>query len=448
MTQDAAPPPARRLPGRVVAAYAILGAPLVALTLPLVVYLPPFYAETVGLPLAAVGAAFTVARLWDLVTDVAIGVAQDRTEHPWGRRKIWIALSLPILIVSAWFLFNPPAGAGLAYLYVVLFVLYIGFTMASVGHLSWGAEIATGYHERSRIHGWREAAAVFGMVAILAVPALVQAAGLGGRAEGVQAMGWFFVVLLVPVAAVTLIAAPEPRQPPPQSLTLKASVAALAQNAALRRALAADLMAGFAPGVTGALFVFFFSYGLGFPNTAPLLMLVYFVAGLIGVPIWMRVAFAIGKHRAAAVAAVYQAVGLCCTALIPHGHMGFAIIVMAMVGIASNAVPFLMRAIMSDVVDVDRLRTGEQRTGLYFGLLLLTSKLGLALAPGLTYPILAAFGFQVSLGADNSATAMTALTVLFVALPLIANVTLAAIIWGFPLDERAQAENRARIDQA
>jgi glycoside/pentoside/hexuronide:cation symporter, GPH family len=54
------------LPARTVLAYAILGAPLTALTLPLIVYLPPFYASVAGLPLAAVGLAFTAARRWSV----------------------------------------------------------------------------------------------------------------------------------------------------------------------------------------------------------------------------------------------------------------------------------------------------------------------------------------------------------------------------------------------
>ena len=58
---------------------------LAALGLPIVVALPPLYAE-LGLGLTAVGTIFMAARFFDVVTDPAFGVLGDRFNTRWGRR--------------------------------------------------------------------------------------------------------------------------------------------------------------------------------------------------------------------------------------------------------------------------------------------------------------------------------------------------------------------------
>jgi Na+/melibiose symporter-like transporter len=59
--------------------------------LPLVLFVPAFYADDLGVPLAAVGVALAASRLLDVVTDPLIGIASDRLALGWGWRKPWIA---------------------------------------------------------------------------------------------------------------------------------------------------------------------------------------------------------------------------------------------------------------------------------------------------------------------------------------------------------------------
>ena len=40
-----------------------------AMAMPIAVYLPPLYGESLGLSLATVGLVFTLARIWDVITD-------------------------------------------------------------------------------------------------------------------------------------------------------------------------------------------------------------------------------------------------------------------------------------------------------------------------------------------------------------------------------------------
>ncbi len=62
--------------------------PLAALGLPLVVYLPEYYANELGLGLGVVWAIFTWVRLADVGLDPLLGALMDRTNTRFGRFKL------------------------------------------------------------------------------------------------------------------------------------------------------------------------------------------------------------------------------------------------------------------------------------------------------------------------------------------------------------------------
>jgi Na+/melibiose symporter-like transporter len=68
--------------------------PIGAMAMPIAIYLPPFYSGSLGLSLTTVGLIFTLARLWDLITDPVMGVVIDRYGSRWGQYKHWVALSI------------------------------------------------------------------------------------------------------------------------------------------------------------------------------------------------------------------------------------------------------------------------------------------------------------------------------------------------------------------
>lgn len=82
-------------------AYSAPAAPIAALGLPIVVYLPPFY-QSLGLSLGVVGAIFMLGRFWDVITDPILGIVSDRVTTRWGRRRHWLVLSVPIYALPPW----------------------------------------------------------------------------------------------------------------------------------------------------------------------------------------------------------------------------------------------------------------------------------------------------------------------------------------------------------
>jgi Na+/melibiose symporter-like transporter len=176
MTRSAAPD--RQLLSRgQLFAYALPAAPIAAMGLPLAVHLPPFYAGSLGLSLSVVGGIFLLARFWDVFTDPVLGLLSDRYATRFGRRRHWIVLAVPIMLLSVVMVFMPTAGVTGGYLLFWLFVLYVGWTLLTISHMSWGAELTPDYHERSRVHGAREVALILGMITVLTLPVLIEWSG-------------------------------------------------------------------------------------------------------------------------------------------------------------------------------------------------------------------------------------------------------------------------------
>jgi len=87
------------------------GAPAFALALfgvPVFVHLPKFYADVAGAPLAALGTAILLTRVFDGVTDPLVGALSDRTRTRWGRRRPFLAAGAMPLGLSVVALFGPP----------------------------------------------------------------------------------------------------------------------------------------------------------------------------------------------------------------------------------------------------------------------------------------------------------------------------------------------------
>ncbi|MNE38637.1 glucuronide transporter [compost metagenome] len=174
-------------------------------------------------------------------------------------------------------------------------------------------------------------------------------------------------------------------------------------------------------------------------------MLFYFVAGLVGAPIWAWLATRIGKDRALAVASLIFAGLYIAATLVPGGNFALTAAAMFIAGLPYAAGLFLLRAMMADAGDEVRLETGVDRTGLMFSILSATTKIGhvVALIP---YLILQWVGFKALPGpAGNSEFSLLALQILFIAVPGLLLAAAAWVLKGYPLTPQRHDEIREAL---
>lgn len=436
--------PQDRVKGSWLFAYALPGLPIAALGLPLAVHLPNFYAVEVGLGYAAVGTIFGLARFLDVFLDPIMGIISDRTRTPWGRRRIWMVLSVPIMIAAAVMVFMPSPGVSFEHVVGSMIFLFVGWTMLTISHLAWGGEMTGDYHERSRVTASREAAYTIGMIAVLLLPVLIQNRG-GDRFAQIASMGWFIIVTMPIAVGFAVFTIKERNVPAAAHLPLSLAISAIWKNAALRLVLICDLISGVSGGIVATLFIAMTTVGLGLGKQANLLLLIYFVMGVVFIAPMVMLSRYLGKHQTLVLSASINAVLLPFLLFVPKGDFNMAVILFVLLGMNMAVGPFLYRAIMADVADHDHVETGQPRAGIYFSLLALTNKLGYSSAIVLSFWTLGFIGFTEK--GVNSAETIQAMMLLYVVPATLVSVIVALVMWRFPLGEAKHREIRRILEE-
>ncbi len=419
-----------------------------AVHLPLIVYIPAYYATDLGFGLAYLGAVFGFTKVWDVVTDPAVGIVTDRYANRWGRRRAWLALGALIMFVFAILLFFPQrfhtGDVSGAYLVVVLLGLYTGYTFFTVSHTAWAAELSDDYHNRTRIQGWLAWFGVAGSFAVMALPALIEQLGQTVTyQERVEAMGWFMAVALPVTVLLAVTTVGESHYKPVTPIGFRTAVKALMTNGPMARIVLSDFLLAFPAASRASMYVFFFTSVLERPEFISVVLLAYFATGPISIPFWTWVSRKVGKHKAVAYGLMAHALAALMYLLPGKGDVLLYVCIHLFSALVYGGHSFLIRAMVADVADADNVETGQQRTGLYYSLVTMSSKVGIAIGVGLLFPLLAMIGYDPS--GENSVEVINRFRYLFVTVPFVAEVVVAWIIYRYPLDEATQQELVRRI---
>jgi Na+/melibiose symporter-like transporter len=434
-------------PGRLgILAFVSPSLALAALGPPLVLYLPEFFANYVGLPLGAVGAAFMWVRLVDIGFDPLLGAVMDRTRTRLGQFRAWLLIGVPPMLVGCAMLYLARPGVSMGYLVVGLVFIYAAQSICHLAQNAWASRLTESYDGRSRIYAWNQAAGVMGMLVILALPPLVAAFHPGDRGAGMHVIGWYAIVLMSVTTVLAVAVVPEPLvvlavgQRAPLRAILR-SFLTLARRPSVARILIVDLLLGLNLGLTGAVFLFYAREVLKLERAqANVALLIFFSAGLLGIGLWMLLARRFGKHLALAGSSAWIAA---CQALLIFAPAGNALITVpgfALVGLSYPVGAFLLRAMMADAADEVSLDLGHDHTALLYALVNATSKVGQALAVGIAFNLLAAIGFVATEGTTNSSGAVLGLTLIFIGGSILLTLAATAVAFGYKLTKQRHDE--------
>jgi glycoside/pentoside/hexuronide:cation symporter, GPH family len=422
-------------------------APAFALAIPLVpvfTFLPTLYARDLGLGLARTGSILLAARAIDFVVDPLIGLGSDRIRTPIGRRKPWIMVGAVGAGAALIALFAPPQGVGAWYLFLWLALLYLGFTAVQVPYIAWGAELVRGYDERTRIAGLREGLTLAGVVTTGALPVVAALAGLPER-TGLAAIAGLAIVCGGPSIALLLARVPETAAVAPARRGA-VDLGAIIANRPFLRLFCAWFVNGLATGLPAALFPLYLQHGLHAGQTARGVMIfAYFAAGCAAIPLWLGLSRRFGKHRVWCGAMVMAMAAFVWVPVLRPGDEAAFLVICLVTGAALGADVALPPAMQADVVDLDQLRTGEARAGLYFAIWGMGTKLALGAAAGGAFLALDAVGFDP--GGDNGPGALWALAAIYALAPVALKAGAVALVWNYPITARRHAIIRRRLER-
>jgi glycoside/pentoside/hexuronide:cation symporter, GPH family len=445
--------------------YAAPALPLAMLSGPVFVALPTYYARDLGLPLASVGFAFLLSRLWDMLCDPLVGLSADRLRCRFGRRRPLLLVGLPLVVLGGLFLLVYADKQTPLTIALWSVLLYTGWTMMKLSHDAWGAELSQDYQERVRITAYRETLALIGgivAIALIGYGVLPQGPGLDGSDLAAPGLGVAFSLLYFAMAGLLAISVAGALYALPDAIVVQKKPfwaglwadclslrATLANNKALQKLSIAFVLNGLAASLPGTLFLLFVEHVLGRPDLQGPLLLLYFICAVFAAPFWHWAGLRLGKHRA-----WLASMGLASLAFLPALFLPWLggqplglwlfVGICCLTGFCLSGDVILPPAIQADILDEDRLATGAERAGLLFAWLGLLQKLSLAAPIGFAFPLLEGAGFQTS--QNNTPEALWLLTLLYAGVPILLKLLACLSLRRFPLDLARQQWLRAQIN--
>ncbi len=415
--------------------------------LPMVLFIPSFYADDLALPLASVGLVIAISRLLDVFTDPVVGILSDHWHTKWGRRKHWLVIGTPLLMLSTWMLFVPGGSVSVAYLLIWTSLLFFAFTLFDLPYKAWGAELSTDYNERSRIAAWREAFGAGGHIIFLLILIAMGLLGHHGNREHLMVIALMVCISLPVFVALTVFNVPEKS---PEKLDGPIHIGwsglkLILHNKAFKNTVIALILFVTGLMIQATLHKMVLKHVVGRPELFSPMILAETLASLAALPLWIRLSYRTGKHRALTLAGLW--IGLWSLALpwVGQGDIVFYITLIVFRGSSLAAIIFLSNSIAADVVDHDTLASGRQRTGFYFSLWGMTIKMAIGLGVFLGTSLPALYGFEPSLATHSPATEF-ALMRIYGWLPCVFMLLAFPFLWNFPINREKHQELRAQIE--
>lgn len=410
---------------------------------------PTLYATEFGLNLALIGTALLISRSADVVLDPLIGYFSDRTGGRLGARKPWVIAGGLMTVLSAWFLFNPPAHPSFSYFLIWYTAIYIAWSLIEIPHAAWGYELTRDYKERSRVLTYRGFAQASAVLVFLLLPMLPIFATTAITPQTLRVMAW--VVLVVgPLALIaTIFWAPAGIPVEREShYKLKDLASIVRGNKPLWIFIAAFILKGFSDGMFGALSFLYFSNYLGLSKQFVLLFGVLAISALISLPIVPLVINRLGKRQAWVTGMVFGLLVLPLILLVPKGAAGFVplMILCIPLGFINALTAIAPASLMGDVIDYDTWRTGQKRTAAYSGLMSFVVKLNAIPGGAVALLIVGLVGYAPKLADANSPHAVLGLKIAFVIAPGILYGLAIIFAWLFPIDRRRQGIISRRLE--
>ncbi len=415
--------------------------------------LPSLYAKHAQVTLAQLGILLVALRIWDAVSDPLVGYWSDKTRHPRYGRKPWIAFGSTVLAISAWFLFQIPSDAGIAYLGIWSFFAFLGYTSHDIPHLAWGSELTTDYDQRAKLFSLRSMAETTGGFIYTSLPIVLFYIGISASTEYspelFQRLGWAVLVLFPLTMIIALRYAPAGHVPATERGSLSSMFRDMRHNPPLLRFLGAYVVAGAGSGIYVALLFPYFDSYLRIGDKVPHMLLIAMAGAFISPPFWAKMVGIFGKHRTWAYGWIANSASLVPMALIQPGPDAFwpAMIAMFVYCFTNGVSSVAPQALLADVVDYEVLKRGVDRAGNYYAFMFFITKLTSSIG-GLVFVFLGVvFGYSIAEGAVNTDFANKGMLISFCVLPSLFQMAAIPLIWNFPIDKRRQEIIRKRLAQ-
>ncbi len=371
-----------------------------AITANIIIFLQlVFFTNVAGIPPGLAGSILLISKIWDAVNDPIVGVLTDKTQsRRWGRRLPWLFYGAIPFGFSAFLLWIVPRFGGgtpnlwaLFWYYVIVGAISQAFyTVVNLPYTAMTPELTQDYDERTQLNSFRFAFSIGGSILSLLLVQVIfivipeeqrelQYLVLAAIASVISTLALYWCVFGVRKRALAFEAKRiQANQDTEIPLFQQFKIAF--SNVPFLYVIGIYLCSWLAVQITASIIPYFVvnCMGLRQADFATVMIAVQGTA-LLMLFVWSQVSKRLGKK-----VVYFMGMGLWIIAqiglfLLRPGQVGlmYALAVMAGFGVSTAyLVPWSM---IPDIIELDELKTGQRREGVFYGFMVLLQKFGLAL---------------------------------------------------------------------
>ena len=404
-------------------------------------FLVYFYTDVVGIAAGLIGTIFLFSRIVDGASDVVMGVVLDKTRTRFGKARPWLLwLALPFAVVATALFAVPDANSTTQVIYIIVTynIALLVYTAVEIPHGTLGALMTYDQHQRSVLNVAKMIGAYVAIIAITNITLPIVDFFGGGQS------GWIytFVIFGLVAAAIyffTFWSTKERTDPvgtkqDKDRPSVKASLISLARNKYWFIATLVLLLMYIYNAITAGVAIYYSEYVLGSPALVGVVATALTLATLGGMLLVVPITRRFGKRDTAIVGCLIAVVGSLIIFAAPDIT---AVVVIGQIvrGIGKAAIMGVIFAMLADTMEYGEWKTGIRIEGLIYSGASMGIKIGTGLGSALIGWGLAASGY---LGGQETQTAeaVSMISNLFIWVPTLVSVLMAALLYFFKLDKQ------------
>lgn len=397
-----------------------------------------FYVDMLGLDMKKYSLVLFIYTFVDAIDNPVYGFLSDRTRTKWGRRRPWLIIGAPLLVLCFILFYNVPSFVesekGMLFIYMLLMYILTG-TLDSLVNANYGAlfpELFQSDSERAKTNGIRQICQLFAMAISIALTPMIT------EKIGYRKTSLIYGILAVAVMMYSFIGCKESTNYEElEKPRLLDSIIALIKNPHFWIFGLAGAFYSAAFALISQALPFYVKYNLGLGGSSTTIMLgIVLGVAVIGIVIWSRISKKVAVMKIWRTGFIIMAIGF--IPLYFAKTLAVAVVIAGIMGFGIAACLTTMDCIGAKIVDDDYQRNGVKREGIINSLMGVMNRLNGLYTSLAFYIASSCFGFvNGDEPGDNPALASKILLCVF---PFAAMVVASIITFFLKLPEKKENE--------